>query len=189
VNPRRREIMARVKMHDPETAKGWTGRLLKRVAEAGGGTVPNMFKALANSEWVLEAYLTLNGNLTQGKLGPALVKEIILATSEMNGCEYCVAANTAMSVKGGLLTQEQALNARRFVGKDDRSNAALRFAKQVLETRGNVSDAALADLRKAGFGDGEIMEVIGAIVAATLTNYVSHVAHIDLDFPEVPPVS
>jgi uncharacterized peroxidase-related enzyme len=178
--------MARIKMLDPETTKGWAGRLLTKVQE-GLGVVPNMFKAMANSEWTLEGFLTLNGNLGQGKLGAALVKMIILATSELNGCEYCVSAHTDMAKTSNLLTPEQSLAARRLKGIDDKSTAALAFVKKVWDTKGKVSDADLKEVRDAGFGDVEIIEILGVMALSTLANYVSNVGDLELDFPEAPP--
>jgi uncharacterized peroxidase-related enzyme len=178
--------MARLNVLDPETTKGWAGRLLKKVEE-GLGVVPNMFKAMGNSEWTLEGFLTLNGNLGQGKLGAALVKMVILATSELNGCEYCVSAHTDMAKNSNLLTPEQSLAARRLKGTDDKSTAALAFAKKVWDTKGKVSDADLRAVRDAGFGDTEIIEILGVMALATLANYVSNVGELDMDFPEAPP--
>jgi uncharacterized peroxidase-related enzyme len=178
--------MPRLQVHDPETTKGWSGRLLKKVAEQRG-VVPNMMKAMANSEWVLDGFLTLNGNLGQGRLGARLIKEITLATSEFNGCEYCVSAHTEMARKADLLTPEQSLAARRFQGVDEKSTAALAFAKSVLESKGKVGKAALDAVKAAGFGDAEVVEMLAVIVGSTLANYVSNVGELDLDFPEAPP--
>ena len=177
--------MARLNVLDPESTRGWTGRLLKKVNE-GLGVVPNMFKAMGNSEWTLDGFLTLNGNLGQGKLGGKLVKMIILATSELNGCEYCVSAHTEMAKNSDLLTPEQSVNARRLKGTDDRSTAALAFVKEVWEAKGKVGDEALKAVRGAGFDDTEIVEILGVMSLSTLANYVSNVGELDLDFPAAP---
>ncbi len=180
--------MARLEVLDPETTKGWTGRLLKKVGE-GLGIVPNMFKAMGSSEWTLDGFLTLNGNLGQGELGAKNVKMIILATSELNGCEYCVSAHTAMAKNSDLLTPEESLNARKLKGVDEKSTAVLAFVKQVWDTSGKVSDDALKAVKDAGFGDKEIVEMLGVMSLATLANYVSNVTEPDLDFPEAPAIS
>jgi uncharacterized peroxidase-related enzyme len=178
--------MARLNVLDPESTKGWAGRLLKKVEE-GLGVVPNMFKAMGNSEWTLEGFLTLNGNLGQGKLGGQLIKMITLGTSELNGCEYCVSAHTQMAKNSDLLTPEQSLDARRLKGIDAKTQAALDFVKAVWETKGKVSGDAIKAVRDAGYGDAEIIEMLGVMALATLANYVSNVGEIDLDFPEAPP--
>jgi uncharacterized peroxidase-related enzyme len=181
-------LVARLNMLDPETTKGWNGRLLKKVAESLGA-VPNMFKAMGNSAMALDGFLTLNGNLGQGKLGGDLIKMIILATSELNGCEYCVSAHTQMAKDANLLTEEQCLAARRLEGTDDRSTAVLKFVKSVWDTKGKVDDAAVKAVRDAGLGDEEIVEVLGVMALSTNANYVSNVGELDMDFPEAPPVA
>ncbi len=179
--------MARMTVLDPETSKGWAGRLLKKVGEASG-KIPNMFRAMGSSPWALDGYLTLNGNIAQGKIGGQLVKTVTLATSEYNQCDYCVAAHTSMAEDAGLLTVEQSLNARKFKGLDDKATAALAFTKAVLETNGKVSDTELKAVRDAGFGDEEIVEILTVMAMSTMANYLSNVSQVDVDFPDVPTV-
>jgi AhpD family alkylhydroperoxidase len=182
-------VVPRMTVLDMETAKGWAGRLLKKVAAARGGTIPNMFMVMGNSPWTLEGYLAMSGNLGQGTLEPKIGKVVTLATAELNGCGYCTAANTAMAVKSGVLSEGQAFAARKLEGDDERSNAALAFTREVWEARGKVSDETLKRLRDAEFTDEQIIEILATIMTATLTNYISNVAKQDLEFPPVPPVS
>ena len=181
--------MARMTVLEMETAKGWAGRLLLKVGEARGGTVPNMFKVMGNSPWVLEGYLALSGNLGQGTLEPKIAKMVTLASAELNGCGYCIAANTAMAVKSGVLTEEQTISARKLAGDDEGSAAALAFTKEVWHTKGKVSDATLKRLRDAQCTDEQIIELLAVLMTATLTNYISNVAQQDKDFPEGPPLT
>lgn len=180
--------MPRLNQLDPETTKGWTGRLLKKVNEALG-VVPNMFKSMGNSAMALDGFLTLNANLEQGKLDGPLRKMIILATSELNGCEYCVAAHTQLAKNSNLLTDEESLKARRREGLDDRSKTVLQFVKEVVERKGKVSDEHVQSLKGAGFEDEEIVEILGVMALSTFANYVSNVGELDMDFPEVPEIS
>jgi alkylhydroperoxidase family enzyme len=48
---------------------------------------------------------------------------------------------------------------------------------------GGVSDSQLAVLRAAGFGDGEIVEIVAVTVLNILTNYLNRVAATEIDFP------
>ncbi|MDD9381160.1 hypothetical protein M8Z33_31825 [Streptomyces sp. ZAF1911] len=52
-------------------------------------------------------------------------------------------------------------------------------------TKGFVSDADLEAVRAAGYGDGEIGEIIGAVALNIFTNYVNSVARTEVDFPAV----
>jgi alkylhydroperoxidase family enzyme len=61
----------------------------------------------------------------------------------------------------------------------------LRFALQVAQTRGRVTDADLATLRLAGFDEASVIEIIVNVALNVLTNYVNNVAQTDIDFPQV----
>jgi alkylhydroperoxidase family enzyme len=63
--------------------------------------------------------------------------------------------------------------------------AALSFARTVVEKRGRVSDAGLEAVRRAGYSDGEIIDIIALVAVNLLTNYVNLVAGTDIDFPVV----
>ncbi len=179
--------MPRIKQLDAEQQKGWTGRLFKKVKESMG-LVPNMFACMGNSSMAFEGFLTLNGNLGAGKLGAKLIKQIILATSELNGCEYCVSAHTQMALDANLLTTEECFNARRLIGTDGKSTSALKFVGNVHTTKGKIDDADIQSLRDNGFQDEEIVEILATMSLATFANYVSNVGEPELDFPEAPKV-
>jgi AhpD family alkylhydroperoxidase len=178
--------MARLNVLNPETAEDRTAELLRQVGEARGGTIPNIYRVMANSPWVLRGYLAFSRNIGQGKLESSLSDMVHLACAELNGCAYCIAANTAMATKSGSLTAEQALAARKLEGSDERTLSALAFVREVLETRGKVSDDILKRLRDAGSTDEEIIELLAVTVAATFTNFISSVALQDSEFPEPP---
>ncbi len=57
----------------------------------------------------------------------------------------------------------------------------------MLESRGNVSDDVLERVRKAGFDDGEIAELVAHVALNVLTDYFNRVAQPEIDFPVVEP--
>lgn len=177
--------MPRLKQLKDEEVSSWTKKLFGKVQD-GLGVLPTLFRCMANSEAIFEGFLGLNGSFANAKLDPKLTKMVILATSELNDCEYCVRAHTQMAKDANLLNDEQCLNARKLIGTDDKSTAMLKFVKKVHETKGHISDENIEELRKYGFTDGEIVEIVGAMGVATITNYLSHIAEPDQDFPEVP---
>jgi uncharacterized peroxidase-related enzyme len=176
--------MPRIKQLGQDEAQSWTKKLFKRVEESLG-LVPNMFRCMGNSDVGLDGFLALNAGIGSGKLGPKNVKMIILLTSQLNDCEYCVAAHTQMALNSGLLTTEECLNARKAIGTDEKTTKMLEFAKKVKLNNGNVTDEDIKIVRDAGFDDQEIVEMIGGIALITFANYVSNVGQPDLDFPEV----
>ncbi len=164
----------------------WTRKLFDKV-RAGLGTMPDLFRAMANSEDVFEGFLNLNASLANAEIGPKFVKMVILRTSELNDCEYCVRAHTKMAADANLMSPEECLNARKGIGSDEKSQALLDFVTKVHQTKGNVTDEDIERMHKAGFSDKNIVEILGAMTVATMTNILSHVAGTEPDFPEVPP--
>ena len=180
--------MPRLKQLTDEEASSWVRKLFGKVKD-GLGVMPTLFRCMANSEAIFEGFLGLNGSFANATLDPKYAKMVILRTSELNHCEYCVRAHTQMAKDANLLDDEQCLNARKGIGIDDKSTYMLKFVDKVHKTAGFVSDEELNKMKEYGFSDGEIVEIIGAMSLATMTNYLSHVAEPDLDFPEVPKVS
>jgi hypothetical protein len=47
-----------------------------------------------------------------------------------------------------------------------------------------VSDEDLADVRAAGFTDADIVAIAGLTAQFLLTNFMSNIAQVELDFPQ-----
>ena len=82
------------------------------------------------------------------------------------------------------LSDEQLQHARLGEADDRRTDAVLRFARQVLGSRGHVSDGELQAFRDAGYDDGAVAEVVANVALNILTNYFNNVAETDIDFPK-----
>jgi len=72
---------------------------------------------------------------------------------------------------------------RRGASNDAKADAAVRFARQVMERRGHVDDAELKAVRDAGYSDAEVIEIVQHVAFNTWTNYVNSVAQTTIDFP------
>ena len=169
----------------PEQATGKTKELFAAV-QARLGKVPNLMRVFANSPAALEGYLNFSGALMRGSLTAKLREQLALAIGEINGCGYCLSVHTLSGGKAGL-SAEDILAARRSSAVDDKSDAALKFARTVALSRGQIADAELQAARGAGLNDAEIVEIIQHVALNTLTNYTNNVARTVLDFPEVKP--
>ena len=99
-----------------------------------------------------------------------------------NGCDYCLALHTAGSRQGGMSVEDIEL-ARAGSSVDPKRAAVARFARQVLETPGHVSDADLAAVRGAGYTDPQVLAIVALAVRALLTNYLNNVNRTDVDIP------
>jgi uncharacterized peroxidase-related enzyme len=145
------------------------------------GFVPNMFTMLASNPTVLDFVMTVQTK-TSRLLDAKTRHTIALAVSEANGCDYCLALHTAGSRQGGMSVEDIEL-ARAGSSVDPKRAAVARFAQQVIETRGHVSDANLAAVRGAGYTDPQILAIVTLAVRALLTNYLNNVNLTDVDIP------
>lgn len=171
-------------MIDPETATGKAKILLDRV-QSDLGMIPNLMRTMVNSPAVLEAYLGFNAALANGVLAPKLREHIALVVAQVNGCSYCLSVHSALGRMVGL-SEEEIQDSRRGASPDRKVEAVLQFAHQVVDNRGRVTDDSISHLRKVGYGDEEISEVVANVVLNIFTNYFNHFAETVVDFPRVP---
>jgi uncharacterized peroxidase-related enzyme len=175
--------MSRLQAIDPSTAQGKSKELLDAV-KTKLGLVPNMTRVMANSPAVLEGYLGFSGALASGLLSPKVREKLALLTAQQNHCDYCLSAHTAIGKMVGL-THEEIVASREGSGESEKDSAALAFAKRVLDSKGQVSDADLATARSAGLSDGEIAEIIAHVALNVFTNYFNIATEVEIDFPKV----
>ena len=179
--------MSRLNMIDSQQAEGKQKELLDGVQKKLGMT-PNLVRVFANSPAVLQGYLGFNDGLAEGALDAKVREQIALTVAETNGCEYCLAAHSAVSKMLGP-NRDEILDARQGTSGDGRVHAALHFAQSVVEKRGWVSDEDLENVRSAGYNDGEISEIVAHVVLNIFRNYFNHVAETPIDFPKADPLA
>jgi uncharacterized peroxidase-related enzyme len=176
--------MERIVPVDPQTAQGRAKELLDAV-KSKLGIVPNMTRAMANSPAVLEGYLGLSGALARGVLPARVREQLALDVGEANHCDYCVSAHSTLGKKAGL-TEQDIYDSRLGLSVDPKTDALLRFARTVVVKHGLVNDDDIAAVRKAGFGDAEVAEVVAQVALNVFTNYFNNVARTTIDFPKAP---
>jgi uncharacterized peroxidase-related enzyme len=180
----RGHVMARITPVDPSATTGATKQMLDAV-QTQLGAVPNLMRTLAVSPAALKGYLDLNATLSAGALDRRFREQIAIAVAQCNACDYCLAAHHALGSMAGLAPEEMARN-RQALSGDPRREAGLQFATSIVADRGQVSDAALAAVRGAGFDEAEIVEIVANVALNIFSNYINHVAMTAVDFPPVP---
>jgi uncharacterized peroxidase-related enzyme len=175
------------RIHTPATidAAPEASRALLTAVGKQLGTVPNLFRMVANSPAALEGYVSLSGALAKGALPAATRERIALAIAEANGCEYCLSAHTYLGRHVAKLGDAEMAANRDGASQDPVADAAVRFARQVLDQRGQVGDADVQAVRGAGYTDGQIVEIVQHVALNVWTNYINNVARTVVDFPVV----
>lgn len=145
--------------------------------QKGLGFIPNAFKTLAHAPAALNGYLALAQALGKSSLSAAEREVAALATSEVNGCDYCIAAHSFFGAKTGL-SEDDIRQAR-----SGELSALAALTRQITESRGQLTDAQIAAAHEAGLSDAKIVEVVAQVTLLTLTNYLNNIAASDIDFP------
>ena len=151
------------------------------------GSVPNLFRVAAQSPTALGGLLGLQGAAAKGRLGARTLERIALAVAEINACGYCLSAHTYLARNLAKLDDAEITANRNGASNDPQAAAAIRFAVEVTQARGHVTDAQVAAVRAAGFDDGQLVEIVQAVALNIYTNYLNEVALTQIDFPVVEP--
>jgi uncharacterized peroxidase-related enzyme len=175
--------MSRLTVPAPEDVPVGTQGILDNVGTMFG-FVPNMFKTLASNPTVLDVVMSLQGT-TARVLDAKTRHTIALAVSQANGCSYCLAVHSYVSSEFGGMSNDDITLARSGSSTDPKRAAAARFAQQVVNSRGQVSDAELAAVRDAGYTDPQILAIVTVAVQFLLTNFINNVNQTDVDIPAV----
>lgn len=175
--------MSFVQLIDSTQTTAERAAILSQIQQAFG-TVPNMFRAVANSPAALRSMWGSFGALGGGSIPAKLGEQIAVAVANRNECEYCLAAHTVLGRKAGATAQElTAAQAGHAI--DPKTDAALRFALKLVEQRGQVSGDDVRRLREAGFTDEGIVEIVSHVALNLFTNYVNLALDVPVDFPKV----
>jgi len=132
------------------------------------GFVPNVFLTLAHRPDEFRAFFAYHDALMlrEGGLSKADREMIVVATSGVNDCQYCVVAHGAILriyAKDPYVSDQVAINHRK-ADITPRQRAMLDFAIKVALRAAEIGDADFATLRGQGFDEEDIWD-IGAISA------------------------
>jgi uncharacterized peroxidase-related enzyme len=150
------------------------------------GFAPNLHRLMSISPNVLSGWATLMASLAK-TLDIKTRDGIALAVSEADGCDYCLAAHSFMAGNLAKIPADEIELNREGRSTDPKRQAAVAFAKALIETRGKVSDAQFTAVRDAGWTDANIVEMIALTAQFLLTNFINNAVQTPIDFPEVSP--
>lgn len=145
------------------------------------GFVPNLYGMLSTNPATLDAYLYLSKALEKSGLNALEQQVVLLTVSVENGCEYCVAAHSAIA--GMMKLPEsvvQALRNRQPI-VDSKLESLRSFTATVVQQRGHLKDDQVSEFLAAGYTGATILAVITAVALKTISNYANHIANTPLD--------
>ena len=172
--------MTQFPVHTVETAPAESRPLLEGIGRSFG-FVPNLFGVFAESPAALRGGRAIYEAFSASSLSRAEQQIVMLAASEANDCEYCVAAHTSLARR--LRVDSAMLDAVR--GRAPLANPKLdalaTFTRRVVEQRGRLADAEVAAFLDAGYTRAQVLEVLLGVGMKTFNNYVDHIAHTPLN--------
>ena len=142
------------------------------------GFVPNVFLALARRPDEFRAFFAYHDALMEkpGGLSKAEREMIVVATSGLNHCGYCVVAHGAIlriRAKNPLIADQVAINYRK-ADVTPRERAMLDFAMKVAERSQDVDDADYAALKAHGFTDDEAWDIAAIAAFFAMSNRLAN---------------
>jgi len=158
---------------------------MPRISPKDGSTqAVNIFKTMDHSPNFLTAFQGFSGAVSNGStLNEKIREQIALTAAGVNGCDYCKAAHTMLAKKAGVpegcITEALENGACQ---DDPKVNAALQFAKTLIEKRGHIDDADFQAVKDAGYTDQEIIDIFGQTMVNMVTNYFNDFIQTDIDF-------
>lgn len=150
----------------------------------GLSMVPNLYATLAHSDTALANYLAFQN--AKSSLNGKTREVVNLVVSQVNNCEYCLAAHTVI---GGMVgfTAEQILELRSGRASfDPKLDALARLVQNIATNRGHAEPALVDKFLAAGWTQGNLVDAIVIIGDKTVTNYLHGVTKVPVDFPPAP---
>jgi uncharacterized peroxidase-related enzyme len=145
------------------------------------GFVPNLYATFAYSPTALGTYLALQN--AKSSLKPKEREVINLVVSQVNDCEYCLAAHTALGKMLGF-TDAQILEIRRGRASfDPKLDGLVRFVREIAEKRGHASAATTDAFLAAGWSQANLVDAIMVVGDKSISNYLHGATKIPVDFP------
>ncbi|HEX9169010.1 MAG TPA: peroxidase-related enzyme [Roseiarcus sp.] len=142
------------------------------------GFVPNVFLALARRPDEFRAFFAYHDALMEkpGALSKAEREMIVVATSGVNKCQYCVVAHGAIlriRAKNPLIADQVAINHRK-ADLEPRQKAMLDFAVKVAERSYAIDDKDYEELKSHGFSDDDAWDIAAIAAMFAMSNRLAN---------------
>ena len=149
--------------------------------QKGLGMVPNLYATFAHSQTALATYMAFQ-NAKSSVSGKA--REVVnLVVSQVNECEYCLAAHTMLGKMNGF-TEAQIMEIRHgHASFDPKFDALARLTKGITQSRGHTDPALVDAFFAAGWTMENLVDAIVVIGDKTVSNYLHSTTKIPVDFP------
>jgi len=179
--------MQRYNLTSYATASASTRQVYDEYMRLSGAAEPPIWMtSLGHNTTLLKAYWEkTRGCLIEGELPTSFKEIVVFVVSRVNGAAYCSAchAHAALQLDPTLTYQDlvSVLDPDADLPLPAAYRLALEFADRMARDANAISDADFDRLLQAGFSDGEIKELMGAIDLAMMFNCYTSALRLPLD--------
>lgn len=166
--------MPRLSRLTPQTAVGASRELLGDLV-ARHGTVGDMVSTMAHSPAVLGGYLQLSRAMRRAKLNRKTSELISIAVQSQQGCGQCLESHISAAHALGVSDDDIDL-ARQGTSSTPATAAIIKLGLQVYREPTSITDDQIDELRRFGYSDREIADVVGVVSLNILTGAFNLVA-------------
>lgn len=173
--------MSRITLHTIDSAPALSRPFLEN-AQRASGFIPNLLAALSNSPAAIKTYVSVAEINNSNSLSAAEREVVQLIAATTNSCGFCVAGHSAVIEKKKIMPAAdlQALRTGQAL-PDPRLEAIAGFTREVIASRGAVSETGWQAFQEAGYTEQQALDVILGVSLATLCNFANSLAQTPLN--------
>lgn len=172
--------MSTFKIHNTDTAPQGSKQILEG-AEKSLGFIPNLYGIMSESPSVLKAYNSLSDNFDNSSFTDAEKQIVLLATSYINKCHYCIAVHSTLAqMKKIDKSIVDAIRNNQPI-TDPKLEVLRKITQAIVEKRGWISEDEIEEFLNADYTKAQLLEIIIGVAQKTLSNYVNHIVKTPLD--------
>lgn len=167
-------------VHNLDTAPSESIQLMQQTQQ-NFGFIPNLIGVMSTSPALTEAYLRVADIFSKSSLSPTEQQIVLLTVSAFHGCDYCVAAHTAIA--GMQQVDQDVIQAIRNdqLIADPKLQSLREFTHSLVSQRACLDTEIIESFLRAGYQEVNIFEILVGIAQKTLSNYTNHLANTPLD--------
>jgi alkylhydroperoxidase family enzyme len=139
------------------------------------GMIPNVAGAMSTSPVLIGSLVGLFQKVHGGSFSEHQIQVLLLTNAVTNASAWAVAFHSVLALKEGVEPADvQAIRERR-TPRNPKDAALSALARTLIEKRGRLDDQDVSRFLQAGFDKAQLLEVIAAVAASTITNYTGNV--------------
>lgn len=146
------------------------------------GRMPNLYATIGYSANALSTYTQYVRGQVKNTFHARDREAVYLIVSQINGCEYCLAAHTRSAIKTGW-KEEDTLLLRAGTHPEKKWQVIYGIIRSAIDNKGAVNEDLLRSFAGLGFQDGALMDLFVLINVMSFTNYIYRLTRIPIDFP------